>query len=680
MPIYQLLYIDFFDCITMNKEENKKIDDIKKQNCKNDNVIQIFGKKFQQKLNKLDVFLVGSGALGCEYAKLFSLLDISSGKNNSDEHDESNKGTLTITDNDHIEISNLNRQFLFKREHIGKSKSLISAETIKKKNSNLNICSLETKVGIESEHIFNESFWKRQDLIVNALDNIQARQYVDNKCVWYSKPLFESGTLGTKGNVQVVIPFLTQSYNDSYDPPEDSIPLCTLKHFPYDIVHTIEYARDIFQGLFYNTPLSIQQFLKDKNEYIKKIKEEGNNSALLVTLKNVINVLKELTNDYTFKTCIKNAVDLFYTNFINQINQLLYTFPLDYKLSNGEYFWVGQKKPPMPITFDMNDDLIKEFLKSTSNLYAQVYGIPSCFDMEYILNVAKEIKVEPFQIKETKVKLDENNLNNISITVIEDDKVIADYCNELLSFSTDKLNINPIEFDKDEKTNLHVNFIYAFANLRAINYKIEPCNQLKAKMVAGKIIPALATTTSIITGLVGIEILKYVNYCDYIYNYVQLTDEEKKKEKDVLSFFKNAFINTSLPLFIFSEPMPPIKMRDKEYDELMKGPIKAIPNGFTSWDKLQISIKNGTVKNLIDYINEKYNIDVNLISVGNACLYNCYLPAHNKERLNKPIHEVLMQITKEKLPNDRNYIVVEVSCSDQDLVDVLMPSIKFIYK
>ncbi|SBS98378.1 ubiquitin-activating enzyme E1, putative (Uba1) [Plasmodium ovale curtisi] len=697
MPIYQLLYLDFFECISMEEIDKNEI---KKQNCKNDNVITVFGKSFQKKLNELNVFLVGSGALGCEYAKLFSLLDIS--KND-------NGGLLTITDNDNIEVSNLNRQFLFRRENVGKSKSLVASEIVKKKNSNMNVQSLEIKVGTENEHIFNENFWLKQNIIVNALDNIQARQYIDNKCVWYSKPLFESGTLGTKGNVQIIIPFLTQSYNDSYDPPEDSIPLCTLKHFPYDIVHTIEYARDIFQGLFYNIPCTIQQFLNDKKGYIKKMELEGNNASLLETLENVLSTLKEVLTQRNFQFCVKKAVDLFHTNFVNQISQLLHSFPLDYKLSSGEYFWVGQKKPPQCISFDLNNELVKEFLLSTTNLYAQVYNIPPCFDIQHIIKIASTVEVKPFQPKRVKVNMDEKNLNNISISIVEDEKLVQDYCNELLKMDTTNLKVTPVEFDKDEETNLHVNFIYAFANLRAINYKIDTCDKLKAKIVAGKIIPALATTTSIITGLVGVELLKYVNYYDHIQNFVKLPEQDRKKHKDVLSYFKNAFINSALPLFLFSEPMPPLKMIDKDYDELMKGPVKAIPNGFTSWDKIVISIgetpqcqrlqlctalsmsvnflntvlplhQNGTIKDLIDYIVGKFSVEVNLISVGNACLYNCYLPAHNKERLNKPIHEVYTKITKQELPADKNYIVVEASCSDQDLVDVLIPSIKFVYK
>ena len=57
-------------------------------------------------------------------------------------------------------------------------------------------------------------------------------------------------------------------------------------------------------------------------------------------------------------------------------------------------------------------------------------------------------------------------------------------------------------------------------------------------MIAGKIIPALATTTSMIVGAVGIEIIKYL----------------LGKSVDKM---RNAYINLALPLFLFSEPLPP---------------------------------------------------------------------------------------------------------------------------
>ena len=56
--------------------------------------------------------MIGAGALGCEYLKLFCMMGIATNRN----------GKIIVTDNDNIEVSNLNRQFLFKKEHIGKSK------------------------------------------------------------------------------------------------------------------------------------------------------------------------------------------------------------------------------------------------------------------------------------------------------------------------------------------------------------------------------------------------------------------------------------------------------------------------------------------------------------------------------------------------------------------------------
>lgn len=85
--------------------------------------------------------------------------------------------------------------------------------------------------------------------MANALDNVQARLFVDRCCVGYGLPLLESGTSGTKGNTQTIIPGQSESYGSSADPPEPAIPVCTLKSFPYLIEHTLQWARDTFEGM-----------------------------------------------------------------------------------------------------------------------------------------------------------------------------------------------------------------------------------------------------------------------------------------------------------------------------------------------------------------------------------------------------------------------------------------------
>ena len=80
--------------------------------------------------------------------------------------------------------------------------------------------------------MYDDAFWQSLDGVVTALDNVEARLYVDQRCVLHQRAMFDSGTLGSKGSVQTVIPHLTESYGASRDPPEESIPICTLRLFP----------------------------------------------------------------------------------------------------------------------------------------------------------------------------------------------------------------------------------------------------------------------------------------------------------------------------------------------------------------------------------------------------------------------------------------------------------------
>lgn len=67
-------------------------------------------------------------------------------------------------------------------------------------NPALKVKAYTTRVGEDTEDVFGDKFWENLHFVVNAVDNVHARTYVDKRCIWYELPLLESGTLGTKAN------------------------------------------------------------------------------------------------------------------------------------------------------------------------------------------------------------------------------------------------------------------------------------------------------------------------------------------------------------------------------------------------------------------------------------------------------------------------------------------------
>ncbi|XP_040091300.1 ubiquitin-like modifier-activating enzyme 1 [Oryx dammah] len=118
---------------------------------------------------------------------------------------------------------------------------------------------IRNRVDPETERVYDDNFFQNLDVVANVLDSVDACMYMDRHCVYHCKSLLESGTLGTKGNVQVIIPFLTEAYSFNQDPPEKSISICRLKHFLNAIEHTLHWAWDEFERLFRKPGENINQ-------------------------------------------------------------------------------------------------------------------------------------------------------------------------------------------------------------------------------------------------------------------------------------------------------------------------------------------------------------------------------------------------------------------------------------
>ncbi|XP_019850641.1 PREDICTED: ubiquitin-like modifier-activating enzyme 1 isoform X3 [Amphimedon queenslandica] len=645
-PLVQWFYFDALECLS-EEEGGDELPEAAAvpQGSRYDGQIAIFGSDYQKKLEQLKYFIVGSGAIGCELLKNFAMIGIGAGPN----------GKVFVTDMDHIEKSNLNRQFLFRSWDIQKPKSTVAANSVKRMNPSLNIEAQQNRVGVDSEDIYNDDFFESLDGVCNALDNVDARLYMDRRCVYYRKPLLESGTLGTKGNVQVVLPNTTESYGSSQDPPEKTVPICTLHNFPNAIEHTLQWAREKFEELFAQPPDIVCQYLSDPAGFLARVHKGAGNEPLMTlrTLKTAA-VDKRPTK---FPDCVEWARLLFQEYYYNTIAQLLHVFPPDHKTTTGQPFWSGPKRCPTPIKFDPNEDLHLQFIVAGSILYAETYNIKPVKDKEEIRRMATAVVVPPFVPKSgVVIHTTDAEAQAASNAVTSDTDEMTAIENSLPSLQELKdLKMTPLDFEKDDDTNYHMDFIVACSNLRAGNYSIEPADYHKSKGIAGKIIPAIATTTSLVVGLVCLELYKLAN-------------GNKKIET-----FKNGFINLALPFFGFSEPMPAPKKKyyDKEW---------------TLWDRFDIQGRKEdgsemTLGEFLDLFQNDHRLDISMLSYDVSILYSFFMQkAKVTERKKMPMTEVAKAASKKGIaPHVRN-LVFEICCSDDQGEDVEVPYIKYNFK
>ena len=111
--------------------------------------IAVFGRTLQKQLAALRVFLVGAGALGCEFIKNFAMMGLACAAEGAPA--ASAAGELTVTDDDTIEKSNLSRQFLFRDWNIGQPKSSVAAAAAAGINPALKVTALQNRVSPETE-------------------------------------------------------------------------------------------------------------------------------------------------------------------------------------------------------------------------------------------------------------------------------------------------------------------------------------------------------------------------------------------------------------------------------------------------------------------------------------------------------------------------------------------------
>ena len=144
------------------------------------------GESLCTKLNASKILVVGAGGIGCELLKNLVL---------------SGFLHIEIVDLDTIDVSNLNRQFLFRSHHVGLSKAQVAKEIALEFNPAVNITAHHGNI---KKPEFGLEYFRQFTLVLNALDNVDARRHVNRLCLATDTPLIESGTTGYLGQVSVI--------------------------------------------------------------------------------------------------------------------------------------------------------------------------------------------------------------------------------------------------------------------------------------------------------------------------------------------------------------------------------------------------------------------------------------------------------------------------------------------
>ncbi|XP_033720873.1 ubiquitin-like modifier-activating enzyme 7 isoform X3 [Tursiops truncatus] len=628
MPLDQWLYFDALDCLPEDEEPFPNPEDYAPRDCRYDGQIAVFGAGFQEKLSHQRYLLVGAGAIGCELLKGFALVGLGAG----------GSGGVTVADMDHVERSNLSRQFLFRPQDFGRPKAEVAAEAARRLNSDLQVTPLTYQLDLTTEHIYGDNFFSSVDGVAAALDSFQARRYVAARCTHYLKPLLEAGTKGTLGSACVFIPHVTEDYRApaSAAASEDaSYPVCTVRHFPSTTEHTLQWARDEFEGLFHLSAETInchQQALTS----LAHLDE----SQVLTVQQVVLGVLRQ--RPQTWRDCVLWALGQWQLCFHYGITQLLSRFPPDKVLENGTLFWSGPKQCPRPLEFDASQDTHLLYVLAAANLYAQMHGLPGSRDQTALRRL---LKLQPLPDPQDLAPIFSSDLE-LASAYAEFGPEQSKQLHEALEIWTVGPPLEPLTFEKDN--DFHVDFVAAAASLRAQNYGIPPADRTKTKRIVGQITPAIATTTAAVAGLVGLELYKVVG------------------SPRPRSAFRHSYLNLAENYFSRWVPHAPAIQKFHHWK-------------WTCWDRLEVPAgqPERTLESLLAHVQKLNGLRVRMLLHGKALLYSAgWSPEKQDQHLSRRVTDLVLEVTRQVPKPGQRVLVLELSYEGEK-EDVTFPPLHY---
>ena len=680
-PINQILFFDFLDIAKKLKNNNLNVQIDRYYGLKT-----IFGEEKINKLQSKNFLLVGTGALGCELLKIFALLGF---KN------------VTAADDDLIELSNLNRQFLFHRENIGKSKVEVSCKAALKMNKDLtNYKPIIGKISFDEKTKFDKNFWKNQDILICAIDSLKGRLDLDNICTLFEIPLLNGGTNGCSGRADMYLPFKTGCFNDFYKNYNENLESnngvvdCTLRHFPSKIEDCIRWSREIvFEENFVEPMKMLKNIIStnnvEKTKYIENLRNNmkmnlnyNNNGSIdnvnndenlnekIVLLLSYLELVEKENN--SIEELIIFGIRLFNLLFIQKINEFLALNPLDKKNSDSTLFWSGQKRPPHPLVFDIQNNLCIQFISDYIFILNQILNLKINEIQEKEINSIKNTIDIHIQKKIKSIKITDSNKNNL----VPKDNLLETLLQKIMKLSSNNLLKNiftSFTFEKDKPELCHVNFIHTLTALRAENYNIPMCDKYKTFKICGNIGAQTISSTAYVSGFIGLQLL------------LLATEDQKLYRNTDFDLVDNVYAIKTLS--------KPVLRKDCENDPIFKCPTKMIPKEFNCWEKLIIN-KSKTLKKLIELFKLDYNVDVSLVKVEKEIIYKRKKIERKNDSLLHKNHRVdnekLLKMKIEKIYQNKikskkkeEYLFIEISGTtiiNKKQIRAIIPLIIYYYK
>ncbi|CAL9730817.1 ubiquitin-activating enzyme E1-like [Monosporozyma unispora] len=361
-----------------------------------DNLIKIIGKDGYTKIRQTKCLLVGAGGIGSELLKDLILMEF---------------GEIHIVDLDTIDLSNLNRQFLFRQRDIKQPKSTTAVKAVQNfNNSNL----IPYQGNIMDTTQFPLHWFKQFNIIFNALDNLAARRYVNKMSQFLSLPLLESGTAGFDGYIQPIFPGKTECFDCTKKETPKTFPVCTIRSTPSQPIHCVVWAKNfLFNQLFADDDNQNEDNenkdwgTTDENE-IKRIKQETNELQKLhnIILEQDFNripfILKKLFIDDISKLLLienlwktrtkpllldesiisENNHDVTEKKSLNEVWDIKYI--IQRFIAVTKTLSQRMKSEGNFIEFDKDDEDTLEFVAMAANIRSYLFHIPmkSVFDIK----------------------------------------------------------------------------------------------------------------------------------------------------------------------------------------------------------------------------------------------------------------------------------------------------------